>query len=433
MLLRFRLANHRSIRDEAELSFTNRKLRGVAAPGGQWSGATVRVAGIYGPNASGKSNLIHGLRFMVNAVRNSATSWMDRESFPHHPFAFDPECKEVASLYEIDFVVDGVRYTYGFQARSFIAEEWLYSYPTSRRRVLFERSAGESISFGRHLQGDNVRISKALTGSVLFLSLAAANKHPTLTRLQHGIVRHIRFAAVDDVDRQQRLRWVTGMLTDERKMKEAVALLRFADVGIASVKIEDLVVDDQSRLKLSKFFEAVRELSENIDFNLDKFFKEIERELKFVHGPSGEASSHALSISQESSGTIAWLALAVPALSSMRSGDVFVVDEVDASLHPRLSAALIDLFKDPDLNAQGGQLLFTSHDTSLLGNLHGDLMDSDEVWFVEKDAGGASSLYSLSEFSTRSRDNFERRYLQGRYGAIPLIAREELKNAVLGA
>ncbi|MFI6762160.1 ATP/GTP-binding protein [Micromonospora sp. NPDC050417] len=432
MLLRFRLANHRSVRDEVELSLVASTMKGAAPARGDWTSVTVRTSGIYGANASGKSTVIDGLRFMVSAVRRSATAWSERGFFPHYPFVLDASSTNRPSLYELDLTVDGTRYTYGFSSTSVIAEEWLYSYPSGRRRMLFERVVGGKTSFGRHLAGDNIRISKALTDSTLYLSLAATNKHPVLLRLYDEISHNIHFAEVDESDQQTRLRGVIGMLSDERSIREATALLRFADVGITNLQVEDTAVSDEMRERLSKFVDAVREFSDAPAdmFSVDQLFEVVRKSLKFVHVREQD-SLPALDISQESSGTVAWLALAVPAVESIRSGDIFVVDEVDSSLHPKLSAALINLFRDRDLNRTGAQLIFTSHDTSLLGSVHGDLLGADEIWFTEKDAAGVSRLYSLAEFSTRSKDNFERRYLQGRYGAIPLIAIEELKQALL--
>ena len=107
-----------------------------------------------------------------------------------------------------------------------------------------------------------------------------------------------------------------------------------------------------------------------------------------------------------------------------------LVDELDASMHPRLTAALVAMFKDHRLNVSGAQLIFTSHDATLLGHLAPVELTPDEVWFCQKGADGASELVSLAEFTTRTGDNFERRYLQGRYGALPIISPDELVHAL---
>jgi hypothetical protein len=429
MLLRLRLANHRSIRDQVELSLVSTRMRAQHPPDSDWANATNRIAGIYGANASGKSTVLHGFRFLTDAVRQSATSWSDRQSFPHTPFAFDAESRRQSSLYEVDFTVTGVRHTYGFRTKSNgIEEEWLYAYPTARRRMLFERSA-EDIEFGRTLPGDNVRIGRALRPTQLFLSLAAANKHSYLSPVRRQIIDHFRFARFDETDQEVRLRYVMRLLADQDALKEAEALLQLADLGISALHVQDVELPAKVREIARKMLESITPTggAPILASDFDNFIRDYyEKQFRFIHGSEPDDLDHGLPISDESSGTVAWLALAVPALESLRNGDTFVVDEIDSSLHPRLTARLIGFFRNPTLNTHGSQLIFTSHDTSLLGRLHGELLAPEEVWATEKDATGGTDLYSLAEFSVRGRDNLERRYLQGRYGGVPVIGNEAL-------
>src|SRR5690606_588480 len=132
----------------------------------------------------------------------------------------------------------------------------------------------------------------------------------------------------------------------------------------------------------------------------------------------------------ESSGTIAWLSLAFPALREIRNGGVLLVDELDSSLHPKLASALIALFQDPEINVRGAQLVFTSHDTSLLGHLAGAGLSTEETWFTEKSPDGVTEIYPLTDFPVKKDHNVERRYLGGRYGAVPTLAWEELLAAL---
>jgi AAA15 family ATPase/GTPase len=108
-----------------------------------------------------------------------------------------------------------------------------------------------------------------------------------------------------------------------------------------------------------------------------------------------------------------------------------VVDEIDASLHSLLTTRLIGLFQNPETNPRGAQLIFTTHDPSLLGRRDGeDILKRDQVWFVEKNEFGETSLYSLAEFKPRKEENRERRYLGGSYGGVPFID-ESFAQAVL--
>ncbi len=123
----------------------------------------------------------------------------------------------------------------------------------------------------------------------------------------------------------------------------------------------------------------------------------------------------------QSSGTVTWLTTAWHALQALRNGSVLLVDELDASLHPDLARYIVGLFQNEHLNVLGAQLIFTTHDVSLLGNSPTRLLEPRNVWFVEKDANGDSEVYSMDQFDNRPGNNSERRYMAGKFGAVPEI------------
>ncbi|WP_316668345.1 AAA family ATPase [uncultured Propionibacterium sp.] len=144
------------------------------------------------------------------------------------------------------------------------------------------------------------------------------------------------------------------------------------------------------------------------------------RSLVFTHsGPAGEPFEPPLGA--QSGGTIAWLTTAAIAVDALRRGGLLVVDELDASLHPALTAALVTMFKDSDINRAGAQILFSCHDTALLGNTPSRLLDREEVWFCEKDDAGASEIFPLSAYDAHRGNNEQKRYLTGRFGALPRV------------
>ena len=177
----------------------------------------------------------------------------------------------------------------------------------------------------------------------------------------------------------------------------ALLMLRFADLGISDVKI----VDEDGR-----------------------------RQVQLVHRASAEEIP--FEMREESLGTQVWFRLIGPALSALTNGRVLLFDELDSSLHPSLTAHLVELFQNPDTNPNGAQLIFTSHDTSLLNHLN-----RDEIWLTEKGADGATKLIALAEFGldkVRRSLNIERSYLQGRFGAVPTLDRWLVQEAIgLGA
>jgi AAA15 family ATPase/GTPase len=155
------------------------------------------------------------------------------------------------------------------------------------------------------------------------------------------------------------------------------------------------------------------------------------KRLHFQHrGADGKAT---LSMAEQSTGTRNLYRLGRLAFRALDLGAPCVVDELDSSLHPFLAAQLIKLFRDPQTNSHGAQLIFTSHDASLLGRIQGEeVLLRDHIWFTEKDECGATELFPVTEFKPRSEENRERRYLAGRYGAVPLID-DELFAAALAA
>ncbi|MFE9813664.1 ATP/GTP-binding protein [Streptomyces sp. NPDC005773] len=433
MLLRFRATNHKSIRDTTELVLTKSSFEGVRPRDGDWASVTNRVIGIFGPNASGKTTLLDAMDFAVKAIAQSA-GWTDRGAFPHAPFLLDKESKKETSAYEFDFTVKGTRHAYGFESSpKGISSEWLYSFPEGRRRNLFDRSGPESkdLLFSRNLKGENVRISRLMGAQNLYLSTAAMANHGQLRTIHHYLTRHLRYAAFSEYYKQSRIRSVKKWIEEEETLEQAQTLLRFADLGIQRLSLEEIEIDEKTQSNMRRAMKAVLEEGDDEEQFFANFLEEQRKVISFWHkGSTDDNDSHNLDLSDESSGTVAWLSLALPALREIRYGGVLLVDELDSSLHPRLASALIAMFKSPEINPLGAQLVFTSHDTSLMGHLSGDGLSREETWFAEKSPAGVTELYPLTDFSVKKDHNVERRYLSGRYGAVPALAWEELLSSL---
>lgn len=437
ILLRFRVENHRSIRDEAVLSLVSPSLNTLRPKDGDWVHATTRAAGVYGANASGKSTVVDALKFFRAAVLKSATSWSLRKKLPQQPFLLDPDAKRRPSAYAVDFVLDETRYQYGFELdHDGVRQEWLYDYPSTKHRLLFERE-DQVFNFGRSLTGAPRRHASATGARELFLSKAASNGHELLGTLWSALVHDLVVADFSEQDRRLRLDRITEGIADGIiDLHDVTALLRVADIGIADVAIDESEVPDD-----------VRELTELIRAHLEakaapgsrrgpgpgqedggggpsREGELVQRALMFRH--LGHDGTFTLPLGAQSTGTLSWLSLALPAITILRQGGVLVVDEIDASLHPHLSQVIVRMFKDPDYNRTGAQLVFTTHDTFLLSSQSDAMLTPGETWFTEKDRDGATSLFSLADFPARADQNFSKRYLDGRYGAVPRTARSFL-------
>lgn len=425
MLLRFEAANYRSILEPVELSMIAvDQDRPSARAFDLLAERVLVIAGIYGPNASGKSNVVESLAWLSTAVGRSLRAW--DQIIPREPFRFG-RGPETPSTYEVEMVVQGVRYAYRVELDgSEVLFEGLYSYPERRRRVLFERE-GLEIHFRRGL-GALAGTRELLTHTTLALSAAmrfddhevgpfgrhlsgirvlGARRRAVWRRLPAGVAYGAASSLTGRLfdspsSEVQPSLFEESDLAPLDSRESALALLRFADLGIDDVQfIEE--GDDEAHLPAQP-----------------------RRRMRFVHRVNGQEVPFELA--EESAGTQTWFTLIGPALTALRGGQVLLFDEIDASLHPKLSARLLELFQDPKTNPHGAQLIFTTHDTSLLNYLN-----RDEVWLTEKGNDGATTLTALAEYGgdkVRRSLNLERAYLQGRFGAVPELDQFTLRRAL---
>lgn len=416
MLIRFEASNYRSLAAPVELSMVAiDRDRPEARDQAMLGESLLPVAAVYGPNASGKSNLIAACAWLRHAVRNSLRLWDD--SIPVEPFAFDAGPSK-PSEFTIDYMIEGIRFEYVLAVDSEkVLYEGLYHYPEKKRRRIFERD-GRDFKIQRGL-GNLSGTRELLTERTLALSVARRFDEPLVYNFVRKIM-DIETLGVSILHRPAFLRrtsqgrlnstmqWFEGhyqlSLFDEGALaapdsgvedrEQALALLRLADLGI-----DDVVIETQ---KL-----AAPDSSETYP----------QRRVRLVHRAAEERVP--LDFAAESEGTRTWFQLIGPVLSALRHGSLLLFDELDASLHPTLSAQLIRLFHDPATNPSGAQLVFTSHDTSLLNQLN-----RDEVWLTEKRPDGSTRLGALAEFAgerVRKSQNLESAYLHGRFGALPQV------------
>ncbi|MFP8887284.1 AAA family ATPase [Streptomyces mangrovi] len=430
MLLRFQVENHASLRDEQELSLVaddrheGRAERDV--PRSRYR--TVPVAAIYGPNASGKSNVIDAIAWMRDAVLTSFRRWDPTGGVPRRPFALRNDGAAHPSSYGVEFVLESTRYEYGFTVDDRrVLDEWLYSHSGGKPRRLYERRNGEPMRFGRGLTGRRKTIEELLRPNSLYLSVAAAQGHELL-----GMVfRWFRegLAVATDYDFQGRLDYTVKLCLAERERgggQPLMGLLRFADLGVGGLEIHEL--ERERKEEQERVLEALRGILGDRVIVQESLGERVRVEHRTPDGV------FTLGLGEESSGTRTWIGLLGPVLSALSGGSTLCVDELDARLHPHLADALVGMFQSPEINTRGAQLLFSTHETSLLGRNSRTELFRDQVWFTEKDHGsGATSLLSMIDFKVRnSGENLEKRYLVGRYGAVPFFDGELLDELVDG-
>jgi hypothetical protein len=444
VLRSFRVENHKSFRDEAEL---------LLLPAYDKSRPVVPVAGIFGANASGKSNFLDALRWLQAAVRESYAQWEPGAGVPRTPFRLDPDASGRPSAYCVELVLDEGRYTYGLAVDDDrVVEEWLYTYPHNRKRVIFERTDGE-VRLGSTIPDYRNRggqLARQTRDNALFLSSAAHNDLSQTQPVYHWFRAGLQFADGAAVAGGELLR----RLSDEHQRAAVVALIGAADLGIrditgldeergaaavramlrealSSQEFMDALAKASDASPLASLMAQQMESPQTKDAFLQLLYEQLEGRpdlrpgrLRFHHGDSRAS----LTLDEQSAGTRSWIGLVSVALDAVATGSLMVVDEIDASLHPQLTARLVNLFRDSDTNPGGAQLLFATHDVTLLDD---DVLARDEIWFVEKEpSSGASRLYPLTDFHPRKNEDVQGRYLAGGYGAVPILADYRFRRAV---
>ena len=413
MLIEFRAENFRSLCQEQALTFAAGSLgdasdprpRAVEGHGEKLLPATV----IYGANASGKSNVLAALAFMRRAVVDSYRRWNPEGGVPRTPFAWGGN-RQKPSTFEATFLLKGTKYQYGFVVSDErVDEEWLSAWPKNREQMWFAREQG-SFDFGEKLEGPNDEVKKVTRQNALFLSTAAQLGHEQLAPL------YTWFRQVIPINvRGRGFRMISGLMfpeaifhaedvqvnlfnadLEESSARRIRELLRTADIGIFDMKRIDVEFDGGSGPKMRQ------------------------QRIMFKHKQQDEESW--LDLDEESDGTRTLLRMAPGIFESLETGGLLVVDELESSLHPLLGLAIVRLFNSPTTNPHNAQILFTTHDTNLLGNTLGDpLLRRDQIWLTEKGEDGATRLYPLTDYKPRNSENLERGYLQGRYGAVPYL------------
>lgn len=418
MLVEFRTKNFRSLRDEQVLSLvasTDKTLKDANTLPTQLKAAPhlVRSAVIYGANASGKSNLIKALQYMRGVVMESAMV-QPNQAFSVQPFRLDTASAQEPTEFEVTFILEGVRYQYGFaMTPKRILREHLLVYKAFKPQRWFERqfdaeTGKDHYEFGPGLKGQKSLWEGATRPNALFLSMAVQLNSEALRPVFNWFAQQL---VIFNEASPLAPTFSVQMLKAADQRKAICDFLRAADISIADI---DVVTQKASGpvVHIDRITGVTEVKTEEIE----------QHELKFHH-IVGDTKA-VFDASEESSGTRNLLALTGPVLDILRKGLTLVVDELDTSLHTHLVQALVRLFHSPEVNTGGAQLIFTTHDTSLL-DAYG-LFRRDQIWFVEKEADQSSSLYSLVEFSPRKNEALEKGYLQGRYGAVPII------NGVLG-
>lgn len=403
MLLNFRITNFRSINEMVELSMipsdfknpVNRiiKTNPNATKNKDYYGLT--SAAIYGPNASGKSNVIRALYDFQKFVSNSTDNKPSENISLYNPFKLNDESLKMPSCFSIDILIENVLYIYSIEVfNQAIVKESLLFFPKGLQVKVFERN-GQDFIKGNGYEGIFETIKQRTTENQLFLSKAASENVEIIKKVYKNITR------------------IFILTTDTFHSNEF-------NKSFSRIMFENLELWEK-QLKLSK------SLIQKIDTQIVDF-EDIDGVIKTFH-LNDKNEKIEFEFEDESSGTQRVIAFVPFILSRLKGGTVLVVDEFERSLHPEIAQYILGLFNDPEVNTKGAQFIFATHDTTLLSPEN--KLRRDQINLIEKNEKGETEMFAVSDIKGIREGNYEKWYLEGRLGAIPNIARETFRHELI--
>lgn len=417
MLIQFNFKNFKSFRDEATLDMSATKIT-------EHEGHVVdiandkllKVAAIYGANASGKSNVCDAFGYMRYYVlesfkfgdEDSGYRKNDGDYIKVTPFLFDEDSCNGETLFEVFYVDNmentGKTYQYGFVLKdNEVIEEWLYSKAKTARnnyRTIFYRKTGEELEMNgipkRHIEN----IKASLNKESLIVSLGAKLRIEKLKSVRDWFLKNDAINFGNPTENLIRS-WVVPdeFVNNKEVQRNMIKYFSTFDESIKDFKVEEDLADE--------------------DDNINKNYL-----IETIHKKAGGEGIASIPLSQESSGTQKMFALYPHIKEALDNGATLFVDELNARLHPLLVRNIILTFLSPEINSENAQLIFTTHD---IGQLSNDLLRRDEIWMVNKNSDGISKLYSLADFKdedgnkVRRDEDLAKKYMLGNYGAIPAL------------
>lgn len=410
MLIEFSVENFRSIRKKQTLSLVasnlteNNAKKDSVFPIGDIS--LLNTSFIYGANASGKSNLIQALKVMEEIIRKSA--FIENDKMPIVPFLLNEQSAKQTTEFEIIFIENKIKYQYGFSAtKERIYDEWLYAYPKGKAQLWFEReyhteSEKTSWEYGSNFKGNKKVWENATRDDALFLSTAIQLNSEALKPIYNWFRKKLTIRLSNRGNFYLSKRYCESV---ENKI-EILNFMKAADLGIEDFSLEK----EKSIINLPD--DLPPELKEAISWDRNN-------KILTVHQTDLGNNVRFDLEKDESEGTQRMFGLSALFLRSFKQGGVIFIDELDCSLHPQIMHFILQQFRSPKINTANAQLIFTTHDVSLLSDIR-----RDQIWFVNKNEKQESELYPLTEFRVRNDMKFEKAYLSGRFGAIPNISFE---------
>ncbi|MBF0511119.1 MAG: ATP-binding protein [Candidatus Omnitrophica bacterium] len=425
MLIQFSVKNFRSFKEEATLSMVassikERKTENTFQISKDIS--LLKSTVIYGANASGKSNLFRAMTFMKMFIFNSSKETQASEPIPTERFKLNTETESQPSFFEIIFAYKKVQYRYGFAVTDKeVVEEWLYYIPNIQELEVFTRK-GQDFKLSHHFKSEETLVqANRIRPNALFLSVSA-QFNGEIARSMMEWFSLFNCISGDFSKPYESIAIQLYKNTDARK--SILDFLKRADLGIDNFNI---VEKKAAEINIPPEFQAfIKDKNNFTQINVKT------SHLKYDSKGNVTGAEEFDMDKEESNGTQKIFHLCGPFIDTLSTGKILVIDELDARIHPNLIRAICELFNSQEFNPHNAQLIFASHNTSILDK---NFLRRDQIWFTQKDRFGASELFSLVEFrdpingkKIRNDASYEKSYLNGIYGAVPHIRDFEVIN-----
>lgn len=368
----------------------------------------LKSAAVYGANASGKSNLVKAMNFMRFFVLSSSKETQITDEIDVRPFKLSTETIGEPSHFEIVFIYNKKIYRYGFEVdNKQIISEWLFHVPKKRESYLFKRTKNNIKMTKVFSEGEG--LEKRTRKNALFISVIAQFNGIISSEILSFFGRN--FNIISGLN----TKFYRQIAVDyfDKYGSDIIQIIKKLDLGIDQIQISTkAVLEDELPRGIPEQLRQMILTNKLESSDILTFHKKYNSEGVIVGNETFSLDR------DESHGTQKLFAFAGPILETLKRGEILVIDELDAQLHPLITKTIIELFNSNETNPHNAQLIFMTHDTNLLSNT---IFRRDQIWFTEKNRQGATDLYSLVEYNVKNEDSFESDYIKGRYGAIPFI------------
>ncbi|MEA3451718.1 MAG: ATP-binding protein [Bacteroidota bacterium] len=420
MILQFSVENYKTFSKKATLNmissnyYKEEDTNLISINNKYFNFCPLRSAIIYGANASGKSKLFEAISFLQKFIFNSSKESQAKETINIDIFKLNTANRKKPAIFEIIFLYKNIQYRYGFETtREKIESEWFFYKPKTKEIELFYRD-NQTFEIHKTLfkKSKNLIDNDMVRDNVLFLSVAAQFNEILATNVMDWLKT---LNVISGIKEREFELFTIKQLEKPKEKRKILEFLKRADLGIDDLLITNIDAESLPGNIPESLKKAIEKSKEKVKIIGD--IKTVHRVYNEELLKTDETAIFSMD-NEESSGTNKFFALSGPILDTLENGKILVIDELDAKLHPLLVLHIINLFNSPITNRKNAQLIFASHDTNLLkyGNFR-----RDQIWFTEKNRYGEVEFYSLSDIKIRKDEEYEKNYIDGKYGAIPFL------------